>query len=414
MKRLLIVVGALVLVGALGMDLLGIGRPGIGPKQVALALLGAALLFGGLAPKSFPWCKLMYATLLGLGLMAAGMFGFEAYLEATSSKVNSNLVPPHYRSIQLREWPPSRTFLVEPMGMERYDNLEQKVYKMETDRDGFIMPSRVHEEPDLEIVFLGGSTTECMFVDEEKRFVSLAGRLLRKAYGRVNTYNGGKAGNNTLHSVNNLMNKVIPMEPDAVVMMHNVNDLSPLMFGETNWTKEVSGRSTITDHSTRVTWKQVVATLFPNIWVYGVTPGDEWTRLKIGEKRELDHEFMLHEFRKNVLTFVNLCEARELRPILMTQASRLSEVPDERMKKVAERIQIDFIIDYAGYRDLHESFNQVIRDVGREKGVYVIDLANKVPKEDTYLCDAFHFNGTGSELVAQIIADELATLNLGQ
>ena len=417
MKRALLLVGGLLLAAALSLDLFGIGAPGFGGKQVVLALLGGALLLAALLPKEFPWCKLIVASAIGLAVVIAGLFGYEAYLEATVSKVNSNLPPPFYRSIQLREWPPSRTVLVEPSVIKRYDNLEQKVYTMRTDADGFLMPSRVHEEPDLEIVFLGGSTTECMFVEEEKRFPSLVGKLLRPAYGRVNSYNGGKAGNNTLHSLNNLMNKVIPMAPDAVVMMHNVNDLSPLMFGETNWTKQVSGRSTVQRHVTAVTSHKLFQTLFPNIAYASLKPGDEWAGLKIPERKDkivVDVPFMLHEFRKNVMSFVVLCRARELRPVLMTQTSRMGDVPDERIRKNIERIRLDFDIDYEGYRELHESFNEVIREVGRDEGVHVIDLAAKVPREATYLCDMYHFNTAGSELVAGIIAEELATLGLDE
>ena len=46
------------------------------------------------------------------------------------------------------------------------DSLAQKPYVLRVDRQGFIMPSKIHDHPDLTIAFLGGSTTECIYVDE--------------------------------------------------------------------------------------------------------------------------------------------------------------------------------------------------------------------------------------------------------
>ena len=57
----------------------------------------------------------------------------------------------------------------------------QKPYVLRVDRQGFIMPSKIHDHPDLTIAFLGGSTTECIYVDEDNRFPYLVGRLLERA-----------------------------------------------------------------------------------------------------------------------------------------------------------------------------------------------------------------------------------------
>ncbi len=63
----------------------------------------------------------------------------------------------------------------------------------EFDPDGFMRPSAVHSRPDITIIFLGGSTTACLAVDEEKRFPYLAGRLLERRTGlAVNAYNSAE------------------------------------------------------------------------------------------------------------------------------------------------------------------------------------------------------------------------------
>ena len=83
------------------------------------------------------------------------------------------------------------------------DKLENREYILRIDDNGFIVPSKVHEYPDRTIVFLGGSTTECFYVDEEKRWPYLAGRLLENDTGlKVNAYNAGMSAINSFNSIN--------------------------------------------------------------------------------------------------------------------------------------------------------------------------------------------------------------------
>lgn len=143
--------------------------------------------------------------------------------------------PAPARHIRLREHPPRSTRYLLPSGelaspARARAASAKNTFTIRTDSGGFIEPSGGHNSPDFKLVFLGGSTTECLFMNEKSRFPFLAGRMLEKETGlKINSYNGGVSGNNSLHSIDILINKVIPMKPDAVVMMHNVNDLMTLV-----------------------------------------------------------------------------------------------------------------------------------------------------------------------------------------
>ena len=142
------------------------------------------------------------------------------------------------RSIKLREFNPLyRDVLVPSQEVLRMsDGLVQQPYVLRVDRQGFIMPAKIHDQADLTIAFLGGSTTECTYVDEDNRFPYLVGRLLeRRTRLKVNSYNAGRSGNNTLHCINVLLNKVVNLKPDIVVLMDNINDLAILMYEKTYW-----------------------------------------------------------------------------------------------------------------------------------------------------------------------------------
>ena len=142
---------------------------------------------------------------------------------------------------RLKEYRPGKSMLLSfPRNHLPYtDNVFTKKYRFKIDNNGFIGPSRKYARPDKVIVFLGGSTTECMFVDEDQRLPYVAGQILERETGdKINSYNGGMSGNNSLNAIDILINKVIPLKPDVVVFMENINDLSTLLYEGTYWNKQ--------------------------------------------------------------------------------------------------------------------------------------------------------------------------------
>jgi len=326
------------------------------------------------------------------------------------------------RSIKLREFNPLYRDVLVPdvSAMRMSDGLVQKPYVLRVDRQGFIMPSRVHDHPDLTIVFLGGSTTECTYVDEDNRFPYLAGRLLeRQTLLKVNSFNAGRSGNNTLHCLNILLNKVVNLQPDLVVLMENINDLAILMYEKTYWNTNPS-RSPIQERlptlntvgqDLRQTFYLVRDLTFPNLSrelkrlspFRGKVKGDEFQDVR-GQKITIDQDLLVREFSLNLQTFINICRARGITPVLMTQASRLTESPDPLIRKLMGSLEVSQGITYGEFKAAFDRLNQTIRDVGAKNQVLVIDLAREIPPIKENICDVAHFSDQGSRLVAARIA----------
>jgi len=326
------------------------------------------------------------------------------------------------RSIKLQEFNPLyRDVLApDPDYLRKSDSLEAKKFVLRVDRQGFIMPSKVHDHPDLTIAFLGGSTTECTYVDEDNRFPYLAGRLIEPQTGlKVNSYNAGRSGANTLHCLNILMNKVVNLKPDLVVLMENINDLAILMYEKTYWNTNPS-RSPIQERlptfktvgqDLRQTFYLVRDLTIPNLsrelkkmsLFGGKVKGDEFKDVR-GQKITIDQDLLVREFSLNLQTFINLCRARSIIPVLMTQASRLTDHPDPPIKKIMHQLEISQGITYAEFKAAFDRLNQTIRDVGAKNQVLVIDLAREIPPVKENICDVAHFNDQGSRLVAARLA----------
>jgi len=375
------------------------------------------------APNRKNWLERNPKKIIGvIVLLAIGCLAFVT--EKILAVRNNNLINPIgiKRSIKLREFNPLyRDVLVpDPDYLRKSDSLEAQKFVLRVDRQGFIMPSKVHDHPDLTIAFLGGSTTECTYVDEDNRFPYLAGRLIEPQTGlKVNSYNAGRSGANTLHCLNILLNKIVNLKPDIVVLMENINDLAILMYEKTYWNTNPS-RSPIQERlptfntvgqDLRQTFYLVRDLTFPNLsrelkkmsLFGGKVKGDEFKDVR-GQKITIDQDLLVREFSLNLQTFINLCRARSIIPVLMTQASRLTDHPDPPIKKIMHQLEISQGITYAEFKAAFDRLNQTIRGLGAQNQVLVIDLAREIPPVKENICDVAHFNDQGSRLVAARLA----------
>ncbi len=283
------------------------------------------------------------------------------------------------------------------------------------------MPSKIHEHPDYVIVFLGASTTECTWVDEQNKFPYLVGRFLEKETGlKINSYNASKAGNDTLHSINILYNKLIPLKPNVVVMMHNVNDLNILLYENTYWNNNAYRSAIETEKPSLIKeFKEIRDLLIPYTYeglkeiirlVRGSKEVDEFKNVRGKKRQPINQAYLVNEFKLNLETFIQICKIRGITPVLMTQQNRIKSQPDRVILKQLNSFGQSKGMTYADYKEIYDLFNQTIRETGAQNGVMVIDLANEVPPEKEFLFDAIHFTDQGSTLAAAVIQEELRPL----
>jgi len=138
-------------------------------------------------------------------------------------------------------------------------------------------------------------------------------------------------------------------------------------------------------------------------------PDDEFAHIR-GQKLTVDQAHILDEFRMNLQTFINICRARRITPVLMTQFSRVQANPDPKVLKAMQGFESISGIPVSEFVELYARFNQAIREVGQQNGVLVIDLAALIPQDKLYLYDVVHLNTRGSQLAAQLIKRASAAL----
>ena len=327
-----------------------------------------------------------------------------------------------YRSLNMREFGPNRHLVLDATTFpdNQDDSLDHQFYLIKTDNHGFIIGPDDDENANTDIIFFGGSTTECAFVDDSLRFPFLVQKQLNRAENKsIVVRNAGYGGNHTMHSVMNLIGKGLIQKPKWVVLMHNSNDLSQLSKTGTYW-KGPGNRALLNESfvaskksiSQRFSEFRNAALMFfvPNITkaLYGLkrqetSSEDEWQGMR--SESFVGLEEIERQYRNALETFVAIAKANDIQVVLMTQFNRI-QPNDKKVRNAYESVQNP--IGYDEYVAYYKRFNDVIREVANQENIKIIDLDQSVPHNGKYLIDAVHLNNAGSRFAASVVADSLS------
>ena len=318
------------------------------------------------------------------------------------------------RSINLRDLGVNRDSKLTPSDnyIRNTENLEQKTYRLRTDDDGFIIGENnlKTEKGSVDILFFGGSTTECKYVEESKRFPYLVqeslSELLKK---RITTLNAGVSGNNSIHSTLNLIAKGIHKKPKTIILMHNINDLVGLKKTGSYYNqpyRRMPVQKTIVNTSLKGRIRDLKNALIPNIYnafdnMIFRPNVDEWNGFR--NKDTIPFVKIKNEFEKSISSFISIAKSHNIDVILMTQFNRIN-MSDEKI--IANDMEID-----SSFVSMYHKLNEKIREIASKEKVGLIDLAEDVPSNNMFIYDAVHLNTNGSEYVANIITNYLYEKN---
>ena len=238
-----------------------------------------------------------------------------------------------------------------------------------------------------------------------------------------------------MHSVAILIAKVLPLRPEAVVLMHNVNDFAVLFHDGSYWEgsknrslvvvpqmgQAVASRSDNLFEAMRSLKRATFPYLSHAIsmvargsqgWsveqahgrVYEMEP--DWR--SDGSSR-IDEGPIVTSFTQALDLFISACRSHDVTPVLMTQAARL---PQEYASDLGglgglkERLRA-MGIPYREFARVHGSLNETIRATAARTNTELIDLEVRIEKSSFFMYDYVHFTNKGSRVAAAVIADHL-------
>lgn len=298
----------------------------------------------------------------------------------------------------------------------------------------------------LRIAAFGGSTTESLFVPEERSWPRLIEPRLAATVG-VPTWVGnfGKSGRNTRQHILDAK-YVLPEFPAQIALfLVGVNDLG-LALTELKTDKPISLEEIVSD--AYVKKSLIVAENEPVrirlLSLVGDTVRVIARRPADAPKTELPHittDFYRHyrrlraeragftsatpdltswlnEYARNLSLIADLVQARSVLPVFISQPAMWSSALPDAVEALFWWGPVEGLDGGSGkmYYDsqamdrMMTAFNERLRIITREKNVPLIDLARTLPKDPAYFYDEMHYNEAGSRAVAEIVARDLAAI----
>ena len=287
--------------------------------------------------------------------------------------------------------------------------------KLRTDARSYLLPSFQHNNPDITIGFLGGSTTESRTVPEDHRFPALISTMFGERGVKANTLNAGRSGNTLHDALNILLNHMVEDRPDIVVLMHAANDVGVLQ-GEAGYKSHMGHPVTFSDMGK---WTLQMAS--SNVFLAGLVRSWEPPSLlnllkpdaarpqtqaastpakqESSNKQALVDKALVEMYRQRLRAFVHIARSFDIQPILMTEPFTGS----------ANALTPDWV----HARPL-DQFNAVVREVGEHEGAPVIDLVRFLQEEvpewaqpNEIFFDGIHVTEKGSGVYAKYITERL-------
>ena len=265
----------------------------------------------------------------------------------------------------------------------------------------------------ISIIAIGGSTTECFYLDDSKTWPQLLYQRLKDSVPGLWLNNAGLAGHSTHAHSMLLKEHIIPLRPDVVLLLTGANDIRR---------EKADGASNkllsfFSDHSQ-------LYNLVTNLRRFREAEKRNLTDTYIDPKKAdslvlsddyinnyLSNESMwVNAYTSRLQSIIHTCRANNITPILVTQPSMVGKGIDPISGVSLETIKLNDRENGKLWWMMLEKYNEGTRAVARTNNIPLIDLALELPKSSEYFYDIVHFTNAGASRTAAIIYDSLLPL----
>ena len=281
----------------------------------------------------------------------------------------------------------------------------------------------------LTLLAVGGSTTESIYISDGKTWVDLLGKRLTDHFDSLWINNAGLDGHSSFGHRLLLEQRILRLKPRVALFLMGINDVGRDDLKTADASVLAGGGSTgifgrlvaaSAEHSAIVSsalnlLRYRAARQLKRIhnelqirWAKVLTPDPERAKLMLADHKKR----YLPGYSSRVEGLVDRCRQGGIEPVLITQPALYGNGVDPTTKVFLATLEVDPERGLYGSLawTLLESYNDVLRDVGRQKGVLVVDLAREMPKDSRYYYDFIHFNNEGSAKVALLVSEALCPL----
>jgi lysophospholipase L1-like esterase len=290
------------------------------------------------------------------------------------------------------------------------------------------------------ILCIGGSTTECLYLDDAKTWPADLLRVLREEDPGVWVGNVGRSGMTAPQHVLLLRELPEARQVDCWVVLCGINDLAQQWNGEYVGTTAKAFAYTFkyrrpgpTDRVLRPLQRNLYTYVLANAFCMRVRTAlrhshttvyqdakagwvrKEQQRRQSGAKLAMDVKPQwIEEYETRLMAMVALARQQGKRLIFMTQPMTWTAAMDEKADRLTlgGRLADGRYIDNASRLRGMERYNEAMRQVAARAGIELVDLAAQLPRTTETFYDDCHFNENGARLVGAALAAQVKTRKL--
>jgi lysophospholipase L1-like esterase len=274
------------------------------------------------------------------------------------------------------------------------------------------------------IVCLGGSSTYGNQLSNYETWPAQLERLLNSQQQgmHLEVINAGVGGYTTMESLINLVTRVLPLEPNMIIIYHAFNDFKPNRFPNfksdyTNWrSRERTPKKHILNIlSSKSSFARNMVSLYRKLSRY-LDKRLKYHLPTTGLRRyDTVSEEGIESFKRNLRTMIYVTRGYGITPVISTFCLLLNE---ENLQAHPEKFEglLDYIptLTYAGVLDAKRRYNQALREVAKQEKVLLIDNSLLIPETLQYQYDSCHFTAAGARLIAENFSQAISIyLNKG-
>lgn len=299
------------------------------------------------------------------------------------------------------------------------------------------------------ILAIGGSTTECLYLDDSEAWPWLLEKRINESPGAEKAWVGnvGRSGHNTRNHILQV-EKMLEQysEIDLLILLVGINDLAlrllqdsdyvPLSQETEKYRQKLFYRSfalippmepALPFFQRLALWQQM-----RRIKKVIIKPGIEdnlqdetgeiYAKWRSFRKSALvlrdelpDLSSALLEYAQNINTIIETAREHGVEVMLLTQPALYKENLEEELANLlwfggVGSFQFTAGSEYYSIGAMAramQAYNQVLLDACEQSGVSCLDLARQLPKDTTVFYDDVHLNESGAEKVAAMVAESI-------
>ncbi len=271
----------------------------------------------------------------------------------------------------------------------------------------------------LTIVTVGGSTTECLYLNEERTWPHVLGLRLAAVLRDVWVNNAGLDGHSTFGHVQLVNQLLTSLRPKYALFLVGVNDVDrdelnvfdrSMLVAHQGWKQRLIQASDLLS-----TLQAIVRTRrVKDLGLGHLTELDLASAPTSSETPEQAAEFVARHrdelaprYAERLRLLVALSRGAGIEPILVTQPVLYSGAEDVATGRALGALEVGGR-SAATRAEALGILNAATRAVAAELDVHCIDLATELPADSRFYYDWMHFTNEGAARVGEIVADGLA------